>query len=545
MNIALIQTNPLIGDWAGNIQNIKEKLIQAQKAGCSLAIFPELALCGYPPQDLLERKAFLEAHDRTLHELVDFTQEVKTLTCVVGALARSPRPGKPLFNSAYVLHNGAILAQAHKRLLCNGDVFDEPRHFATGVEAITFPCNHLHCALSIGEDICRQEDTGTSNPVEDFMSGAIMPDLLINISASPYHYGILRQRHHTFSSLCATYNLPLLYVNQAGGQDSLVFDGHSHAMNSMGAVHAMAAGFAEDMLIVNFSTLNTHILPQPDDRISDLAQALVCGLRDYLHKSGFHKAIIGLSGGLDSALTAALACRALGADKVHGVALPSPYTSGQSIEDAKQLARNLGCSFACIPIQPAMDVYTQALSPFFTDLQADTTEQNIQARIRGNLLMALSNRFNSLLLNTGNKSELAVGYCTLYGDMCGGLAVLADVFKTQVYALARWINRETELIPEHTINRPPTAELKPDQLDQDDLPPYAVLDPILAAYLEQGQSVEHIAATQQMDLVLVQDIVRRIRTNEYKRVQAPLGIRVSKKAFGSGRRIPVVHGFYE
>lgn len=546
MKIALIQTNPLVGDCAGNVRSITNALTRAHQAQCSLAVFPELALCGYPPQDLLERASFLEAHERALAELLEFTQTIKELTCVLGGLGQADGPGKSLYNTAFVLHNGTILAQAHKRLLPDYDVFDDTRHFAGGRETATFACGRLYCALTISEDLWWQEEKHGHNPLDDFMLGSIVPDLLINIAASPYHFGKRQERRKLFASICTTYNLPLVYVNQAGGQDSLVFDGHSLAMSSTGEMRAQAAGFSEDMLVVDFpAQIDVPAFSQPDEHIGDLAGALVCGLRDYVRKSGFSKAIIGLSGGIDSALTAALACQALGADNLLGVALPSPYTSEQSIEDARQLALNLGCAFECIPIQPAMDVYAQILDPFFTGLPSDVTEQNIQARIRGNLLMALANKFNRLLLSTGNKSEVAVGYCTLYGDMCGALAVLADVYKTQVYELSHWINRNGAIIPQSTIIRPPTAELKPGQLDQDDLPPYAVLDPILQAYLEKGETVAAIAAGQQVDLALVRDIIRRIRRSEHKRVQASLNIRVSRKAFGLGRRVPVIQGFYE
>lgn len=546
MNIALVQTNPLIGDFAGNVQSITRALTQAHKAQCSLAVFPELALCGYPPQDLLERSAFLEAHEHALNELLDFSKAVKELTCVVGGLSRADGPGRLLFNTAFVLQDGTILAKAHKRLLPGYDVFDDPRHFADGRKAATFACDQLFCALTISEDLWWQQDEHSHNPLDDFMLGSIVPDLLINIAASPYHFGKKRERQQHFSTLCTTYNMPLVYVNQAGGQDSLIFDGHSLAMGSNGEVYTQAAGFDEGMLVVDFPFhASKSAVPQSDNSIGELAAALVCGLRDYVRKSGFSKVIVGLSGGIDSALTAALACQALGADNLLGVALPSPYTSQQSIDDARQLALNLGCSFECIPIQPAMNVYAQMLDPFFAGMPADAAEQNIQARIRGNLLMALANKFSRLLLSTGNKSEMAVGYCTLYGDMCGALAVLSDVYKTQVYELAHWLNRNGEIIPQNTIIRPPTAELKPGQLDQDDLPPYAVLDPILQAYLEKGETITAIADSLQIDVAMVRDITRRISINEHKRVQAALGIRVSRKAFGLGRRVPIIQGFYE
>jgi NAD+ synthetase len=369
------------------------------------------------------------------------------------------------------------------------------------------------------------------------------PDILVNISASPYHHGKITQRNTVFSALCRRFNLPLLYANQVGGQDSLIFDGHSMALDRTGAITAAAPGFREAMLVVDSHKCQAdEKLQLPEDSIAAVLEALTLGVRDYLCKTGFKTALVGLSGGIDSAVTAAVACRALGAENVLTVSLPSPYTSQASIDDARTLAGNLNCGFEHISIAGTMEAYRETLAPLFLGLREDVTEQNIQARIRGNLLMALSNKFGHLLLSTGNKSEMAVGYCTLYGDMSGGLAVLADVPKQMVYALARWLNRDGAIIPERIITRPPTAELKPDQLDQDDLPPYEILDPILQAYLEEHASIEDICR-RGFARKVVTDIVRRIWINEYKRRQAATGLKVTTKAFGQGRRFPIVHNF--
>jgi NAD+ synthetase len=408
------------------------------------------------------------------------------------------------------------------------------------------PFQGLHLGLSVCEDIWHQAVPYAVDPVAALARDDGPLDILVNISASPYHHGKLAERQEIFSSLCRKYDLPLLYVNQVGGQDSLVFDGHSLALNNRGEVCAAGRGFAEDLLIVDSGDLRRPAAAGafPADSVDQIHDALVLGVRDYLHKTGFARAVIGLSGGIDSAVTAVLAVHALGADKVLCVALPSPYTAQMSIDDARQLAHNLGCGFEILPIAAAMEAYEHILAPLFTGLAEDVTEQNIQARIRGNLLMALSNKFGSLLLSTGNKSEMAVGYCTLYGDMSGGLAVLADVPKVMVYELARAMNSKEEVIPTRIITRPPTAELKPGQCDQDDLPPYEVLDPILAAYVEEHLGVDEIVAVG-FDAQVVRDVIRRIRINEHKRKQAPLGLKVTSKAFGHGRRYPIVQNFQE
>ncbi len=541
MKIALVQTNPVVGAFDSNLRKILEWIERAKQASCDLIVFPELSLCGYPPQDLLERTSFLDAHDRVLIELI---RKLDGITCIIGALERRSGPGKPLYNSAFVLEKNKIAHRARKQLLPTYDVFDETRYFEAGTTSTVFSLHGLYCGLTVCEDIWWRRESYQVNPLEGFAIGPVVPDCLINISASPYYHGKLGERQRIFTQLCRENNLPLLYVNQVGGQDGLVFDGHSMVINGSGELSGVAAGFVEDMLVIDSDTWDAPRGQAPEDSVARVEEALVLGVRDYLHKSGFTKAVLGLSGGIDSAVTAVLGCRALGPENVLCVAMPSPYTSQYSIDDARELAQNLGCGFEIIEITRAMTAYRDTLDPLFAGLPEDTTEQNLQARIRGNLLMALSNKFGRLLLSTGNKSEMAVGYCTLYGDMSGGLAVIADVPKGMVYELAHLMNQEREVIPARIITRPPTAELKPDQCDQDDLPPYEVLDQVLHAYLEEHRGVEEIAAGG-VDVQLVRDIVRRIKFNEYKRKQAPLGIKVTTKAFGPGRRYPVVQGFLE
>ncbi len=541
MKIALVQTNPIVGAFDRNLRLIFNWIDKAKQSGCDLVVFPELSLCGYPPQDLLERTSFLDAHDRALADLLN---RLDGITCIIGALERRNGPGKPLYNSAFVLEKNKIAFRARKQLLPTYDVFDETRYFEAGTTTTVFPLQGLRCGLTICEDIWWDSQSYQANPLKDFVAGSLVPDCLINISASPYYHGKLGDRQRVFGQLCRQNNFPLLYVNQVGGQDGLVFDGHSMVMDRSGKICEVAAGFVEDMLIVDSDAWDATREQMLEDSVAHVEESLVLGVRDYLHKTGFSKAVLGLSGGIDSAVTAVIGCRALGPENVLCVAMPSPYTSQSSIDDAKKMAENLGCGFEIIRITEAMDAYCSTLAPLFAGLPEDTTEQNIQARIRGNLLMALSNKFGRLLLSTGNKSEMAVGYCTLYGDMSGGLAVIADVPKGMVYELARLMNKEREVIPERIITRPPTAELKPDQCDQDDLPPYEVLDAVLHAYLEEHKGIEEIAAAG-VDVQLVRDIVRRIKLNEYKRKQAPLGIKVTTKAFGPGRRYPVVQGFLE
>jgi len=551
MKIALIQYNPLIGDFAGNLAAISRWIEKAKAAGCGLAILPELAVSGYPPQDLLERPAFLDDHDRAFARLVADTRDIAV---ICGLITRHTGSiGKPLHNSAALFADGRVLFTSEKRLLPTYDVFDESRYFEPGRESRTVLYNGVHLGLTICEDIWNDKDIFSrplyaADPVDDILGKAERPvDLLINIAASPFNRGKAAIKQRIFTNICHRYQVPLLYVNQAGGQDCLVFDGDSLAMNRAGEVVARAAKFAEDMVVVDTDTWQGEIHaapPGPEQETAEVFQALVLGTRDYVHKCGFSRVVIGLSGGVDSALTAAIAASALGSENVLGVALPSPYSSQESMDDAEMLAKNLGIDFTVLPISDLFHAYLASLAPLFAGARQDVTEQNIQARIRGNLLMALANKQGRLVLSTGNKSENAVGYCTLYGDMSGGLAVISDVPKQLVYALCRHINRNGEIVPWRTINKAPSAELAPDQKDEDDLPPYPILDQILQAYLEENHSIEEIVASG-FSREVVEDVVRRIRTNEYKRKQAPVGLKVTSKAFGYGRRYPTAERYRE
>ena len=551
MKIALIQYNPVIGDFAGNIGRITVWLNKARAAGCQLAVLPELAISGYPPQDLLERPAFLDDHDRAFARLVATTRGIGV---ICGLVTRNPGSmGKPLHNSGVLFSDGKVLFTTHKQLLPTYDVFDEARYFEPGCGNGTFRYQGLHLGLTICEDIWNDKSLFprplyATEPVGSMLAQAKSPvDLLINLAASPFNLGKTGIRQKIFTNLCQRHHLPFIYVNQVGGQDSLIFDGDSVALDKNGVVAARAARFSEDLVVVDTDTWQGEIHGAPgngEQETGEVCEALVLGTHDYVTKCGFSKAVIGLSGGVDSALTAAIAARALGPENVLGLALPSPYSSPESMEDAQQLVKNLSIGFTVLPITGLFETFLSALAPVFAGAAKDVTEQNIQARIRGNLLMAIANKQGRLLLSTGNKSENAVGYCTLYGDMSGGLAVISDVPKQLVYALCRHINRDTEIIPWRTIDKPPSAELAPNQRDEDDLPPYPVLDAILAAYLEEHRSIEEIVAMG-FDRPVVEDVVRRIRINEYKRKQAPLGLKVTTKAFGQGRRYPTAEGYRE
>ncbi len=546
MKIALIQINPVIGDFAANCEKILSYVGRAHAAGCGLAILPELVVSGYPPLDLLERKSFLADHDAALGKLLD---DLPPLPVVFGCIeCRNDKPGKPLYNSVLVARDGEIVHRTRKQLLPAYDVFDENRYFEPGAPGELFHLDNLTCALTVCEDIWHHAiGDYRAEPLASLFKKAEAAgrdiDVIINVSASPFQRGKRSLRADIFSALIGQYHTPFIYVNQVGGQDSLIFDGGSLAYNAQGEVVAQARCFNEDMVFLDSGSWVGDIRPDvPDGEVALVHDALVMGVRDYVHKSGFTKVVLGLSGGIDSALTAALAVRALGAENVLGVALPSPYSSADSLEDARDLADRCGCRFEVLPITALFDSYRSSLSGIFAGMEEDVTEQNIQARIRGNLLMALSNKLGHLLLTTGNKSEMAVGYCTLYGDMSGGLAVISDVPKQLVYELARYINRGEEIIPSRILVKPPTAELRPDQCDQDDLPPYELLDTILEMYLEQGVGKDEIIA-RGFDKSIVEDIIRRIRINEYKRKQAPMGLKVTSKAFGFGRRLPNVQNY--
>jgi len=541
VKIALAQINPVIGDFELNCGKIQAYSEKAWQEGCRLVIFPELAVTGYPPQDLLERPSFLRDHDLAVEKLLG---SLPPLDVMFGCIERCDRQnGKPLYNSAAVARSGEIVFRARKQLLPTYDVFDETRYFEPGPLSRLYEIDGIYFGVTVCEDVWHYEvhEYHVAPVVELHRLAAAEGKRLggmINISASPFQRFKEDVRRSIFRQYCREFATPFLYCNQVGGQDSLIFDGRSMVMDQRGAVVAQALGFFEDIIMVDTANWQGEMhAPVDPPVIETVYQGLVTGVRDYANKCGFSSAVLGLSGGIDSALTAAIAVDALGAENVLGVAMPSPYSSSESVEDAERLAANLRCRFEIIPIDELFSLFRSSLSGLFAGLEEDLTEQNLQARIRGNLLMALSNKFGRLLLTTGNKSEMAVGYCTLYGDMSGGLAVISDVPKQLVYELSHYVNREKEVIPERIIEKPPSAELKPGQLDQDDLPPYEVLDRILEMYLEQGMGVEEISA-KGFAISVVRDIVRRIRINEYKRKQAPMGLKVTSKAFGCGRRYP-------
>jgi len=558
MKIALAQTNPTIGAFNANVEKIISFCRQARKANAELIIFPELALSGYPPQDLLEHPAFIQDHDAALNTL---EREIKDIALICGIISRNTGAyGKRVRNSAILLSDGQRHT-LHKRLLPTYDVFDESRYFEPGSASQVLKHRELSMGITICEDlfnppsslnIPREECARLTadakpydkSPLDDLLSAREPPDILINIAASPFHQGKPQARRKYLHAVSRGCGLPLIYVNQVGGQDSLVFDGRSMAFAADGGIISQAKAYEEDLLIVdsNAPSAPSEGQSSTDMDIEELFGALVLGTRDYVHKCGFRKVVIGLSGGIDSALTAAIAVESLGSDMVLGVALPSPHSSQGSIDDARALARNLGIEFQIIPIGDIFKSHLRSLRPLFSDYPEDLTEQNLQARIRGTLLMALANKFNRLLLSTGNKSEMAVGYCTLYGDMNGGLAVISDIPKTMVYRICEFLNRNGEVIPLNTITKAPSAELAPGQTDQDDLPPYEILDPILAAHLEERMGAQEIIAAG-FESATVHDVLRRVRINEYKRKQAPMGLKVTSKAFGYGRRYPTAHGY--
>lgn len=549
VKIGLVQINPVIGDFSGNCEKIKNRVAQAEKKGCSLVIFPELVVSGYPPQDLLEREVFLKNYEQAVEQLV---RELPAgIDIMLGCIERREEGrGKPLYNSAVVIRDNEIVYRARKRLLPSYDVFDETRYFEPGPVSEIYELQGHHFCVTICEDVWHHEIRDYSiRPVDDIISGAenksIGVDAVINISASPFQRDKEDLRKSVFAGICREHKTPFLYCNQVGGQDSLIFDGRSHVLDATGRTVAQAAGFKEDLIVVDSGEWKGE-MHEPDkvESVAAVYDALVLGVKDYVKKCGFSSVVLGLSGGIDSAVTAVIGVDALGPQNVLGVAMPSLYSSDDSLEDALQLVENLGCGFEKIPIDELFTTFKKNLTPLFSGLDEDVTEQNLQARIRGNLLMALSNKFNHLLLTTGNKSEMAVGYCTLYGDMSGGLAVISDVPKQLVYELANYINREEIRIPPRIITKPPTAELKPDQCDQDDLPPYDILDQILERHLEGGEGRDELIAGG-FDPEVVSDVLRRVRINEYKRKQAPMGLKVTSKAFGYGRRFPNVQNFQQ
>ncbi len=542
MKIALAQINPTIGDFDGNAQKILEFTRRAEQGGADLVLFPELAVCGYPPADLLEKPSFVARAGQVVEQLAACTAHSRTAILCGYVTPAHHGTGKRVMNSAALLRNGHIEFVQSKMLLPFYDVFDEQRYFAPASKQRLFPLAGRQVALTICEDAWNDKSFWenrlyTIDPVEELMRAG--GSIILNISASPYWRDKRQTRRDMLAAIARHHAKPVLMVNQVGGNDSLIFDGSSIALGRNGEVIAQAASFEEDLIFVDTESLTGDMHPQIDNEDEAIFRALVLGTRDYVRKCGFSRAIVALSGGIDSAIVAAIAVEALGKENVLGIGMPSPYSSQGSIDDSRHLAENLGIRFDVVPITGLFEQYNQALAPIFAGLQPDITEENIQSRIRGNLVMALSNKFNSLVLTTGNKSEMATGYCTLYGDMVGALAVIGDVVKTEVYALARHLNREREVIPASIIDKPPSAELRPDQKDTDSLPPYDILDPILEAYVERYETPEQIAASLGVDIELVRRVVKLVERSEYKRQQAAPVLKVTAKAFGMGRRFPI------
>ena len=541
MKIALAQIDPTVGDFTGNLEKIIEASGRAAEQGARLTVFSELAICGYPPADFLEKPSFLARCRDAVDELAEATRGLSTAVLAGVALPASPDAGKPAVNAAVLLDKGSLLLEQHKRLLPFYDVFDEQRYFAPAKSQQVVELDGVRLAITICEDAWNDKNFWprrlyTVDPVEELMRQS--PALHVNLSSSPFWHSKRAVRREMLAAIARRDGIPVLLCNQVGGNDSLVFDGSSLALNGRGELIAQAASFREDLVVLDPFT--APAIPAPEDDDTEAAyRALVLGTRDYIRKCGFRKALIGLSGGIDSALVAAVAAEALGAENVIGIGMPSPYSSSGSIDDSRRLAANLGIRFEVISIARLFEEFKVALAPLFAGAQADLTEENIQSRTRGVLLMALSNKFGALVLTTGNKSEMAVGYCTLYGDMVGALAVIGDLVKTRVYSVCYWLNREKEIIPAAILEKPPSAELRPDQRDTDSLPPYEILDPIVEAYVERYETPESIAAANGIPIELVQQVVRLIERSEYKRQQAAPVLKVTSKSFGMGRRFPI------
>lgn len=574
MKIALGQINTTVGDITANVEKMLDFANRAKTAKADLIVFPELAVAGYPPLDLLLKDSFIQANLEGVHRL----KERLAIPAIVGFVDINPGKGKHLYNAGAFIEDGAIKAVQHKTLLPTYDVFDEDRYFQPASQHTPILFKDVNIGLSICEDIWTRGDileklSYQIDPLQ--LLSEKKPELLINISASPFAVGKEHIRQELVKEQTRRHKLPMIYVNSIGGNDQLIFDGRSFVMNERGELIAMGKAFEEDLIFVDvelaaheesFKSANeaeAKIAPGKvrketavkltgtieefsADRTVNTLAALVLGTRDYMRKCGFQKAVIGLSGGIDSAVTAAIAVKSVGKENVMGIAMPSPFSSQHSIDDARELAECLGIEFHIIPIEPAMKAYDTMLADLFQGRERDVTEENIQARIRGAILMAASNKMGHLVLATGNKSELAVGYCTLYGDMCGGLAVISDLPKMMVYDVARYINEEAgkAIIPVSTIDKPPSAELRPNQLDQDSLPPYVILDGILHAYVEQRRKPDEIIRLGYRPEV-VQDVINRIDRNEYKRKQAAPGLKVSSRAFGMGWRMPIAQRFQE
>ena len=547
MRLGLAQFNPTVGDLAGNRQKILAAYAALIGQGAELVVFPELAVCGYPPRDLLFKRRFVSDVADSLAEIAAAIGPVPALIGTVESNATGR--GRPFFNSAAFCYRGKVGAVARKCLLPTYDVFDEDRYF----EPAASPTVIEHAGRRIGVTICEDIWTHPMLSTRRLYTGATpldqlaaqKCDILVNLSASPWHAAKENVRVTLVADAARAMGCPAVYVNCVGGNDELIFDGRSLVCDRSGKLVAGLAAFSEECRVVDTSATDGSMgihATFAQDELADIYHALVLGVRDYAHKTGFKRALVALSGGIDSALVAVIAAAALGKENVTGVSLPSAISSGHSREDARRLAENLGIRFETIRINDVVNEAEKVLWHLFNQYPPDVTEENIQARVRGVLMMALSNKFGSLLLTTGNKSEMAVGYCTLYGDMCGGLAVISDVFKTQVYALSRWINREKEIIPRNTIDKAPSAELRPNQTDQDSLPPYDQLDAILRGYVEEGLSRRDLVGYGFPEAV-VNDVVRKVDLNEYKRKQAAPGLKITPLAFGVGRRIPIVQKY--
>ena len=540
MKIALGQINPTVGDFSGNAAKIIEYAQRAKSEGVGLVLFPELSVCGYPPRDLVERPSFVRQNRESAERIAAATAGIAVI-CGMVTPANSDT-GKSVMNSAALLLDGKIAFIQSKMLLPTYDVFDEARNFAPAKQQDVFPFCGNRMALTICEDAWNDKQFWakrlyTVDPVEALIHAG--GNFVLNISASPFWIGKREFRRDLLASIARQHKVPVALVNQVGGNDSLVFDGSSLVLDREGKVVAQGRSFEEDLIYFDSQTLKGDMHEQVAGDEASAYSALVLGTRDYIRKCGFKKAIIGLSGGIDSALTAVIAADAVGPENVIGVGMPGPYSSRGSIDDARTLATNLGIRFELISIDPAYEAYRGMLKPVFAGLKEDVTEENLQSRARGMLLMGLSNKFGAIVLSTGNKSELGVGYCTLYGDMVGGLAVISDVPKTLVYRLSEYVNSRQSVIPRASIEKPPSAELRPDQKDSDSLPPYEILDAILDDYIEDSHPAEQIAADRKIDIDTVRRVIRMVDRAEYKRQQAAPGIKVSPKAFGYGRRFPI------
>ena len=540
VKIALGQINPTVGDFSGNAAKHIEYAHRAQASGAGLILFPELSVCGYPPRDLVERPSFVVRNRETAEQIAAATRGI-AIICGIVTPAES-ETGKSVMNSAALLQDGKIAFLQSKMLLPTYDVFDEMRNFAPAKSQKLFPFCGNQVALTICEDAWNDKlfwpkRLYTVDPIDALIRAG--GNFVLNISSSPFWIGKRELRRDMLTSIARQHKVPVAMVNQVGGNDSLLFDGSSIVLNAEGNVIAQGRSFEEDLIYFDSNTLTGDVHQQIEGDEASVYSALVLGTRDYMRKCGFQKAIIGLSGGIDSALTAVIAADAVGAENVIGVGMPGPYSSPGSIEDARALAKNLGIRFELLAINSAVEAYRQTLQDVFAGRKEDVTEENIQSRARGTLLMALSNKFGAIVLSTGNKSELGVGYCTLYGDMVGGLAVISDVPKTLVYRLSHYANSRRAVIPSATLEKPPSAELRPDQKDSDSLPPYEILDAVLEDYVEDAHSAERIATDRGFDIEVVKQVVRMVDRAEYKRQQAAPGIKISSKAFGYGRRFPI------